>query len=75
MVQREIFEEAVIVGALTIFETLELDLTRLLTFSVVDAFARVGDITGIDGVKDIKLQSPNNISGVFNVARFFETLE
>ena len=44
----KIIEEAVIVGALTIFETLELNLSGLLVFSVVNFFAGVGDIVRID---------------------------
>lgn len=72
---RVIEEKAIVIGALPIFETLELNLTRLLTFSVVDALARVSNIIGIDRIENVELQSPNNISGVFNVTRFFETLE
>ena len=47
----------------------------MLLFSVVDFLTRVSDIAWIDKVENVELQSPNNISGVFNVTRFFETLE
>ena len=71
----KIIEVTVIIGALPIFEALELNLARLFLFSDVDFFPRVGDIVRIDRVEDIKLQSPNDISGIFYVAGFFKTLE
>ena len=64
----KIIKEAIIIGALTIFEALELNLSGLMSFGVVNALARVGNVVGIDRIKNVKLQSPNNISGVFNVA-------
>ena len=39
----KVVEEALVVGALTILETLDLDLTRLLLFSIVDLLADVGE--------------------------------
>ena len=63
----KIVEKTIIVGALPIFEALELNLARLLLFCDVDFFSRVGNIAGIDRIEDIKLQSPNDISGVFDV--------
>ena len=35
----------------------------------------IGNVAGIDRVKNEKLQSPNDISGVFNVAGFLEAVE
>ena len=42
----EIIEEALVVGALAIFEAFELDLARLLFFGVVDLFSQVGEAAG-----------------------------
>ena len=72
---RKIVEETVIVGALTIFEAFKLNLARLLLFGVVDFFPSVGDVERVDGVDDEELKSPDDIGGIFDVARFFETLE
>ena len=44
----KIVEKTIIVGALPIFEALELNLARLLLFSDVDFFSRVSNIVGID---------------------------
>ncbi len=44
---REVMEEALVVGALPILETLELDLTRLLLFGVVDLLANVGEVAEV----------------------------
>ena len=35
----------------------------------------IGNVAGIDRVKNEKLQRPDDISGVFNVAGFFEAVE
>ena len=43
----KVVEEALVVGALTILETLDLDLTRLLFFGVVDLLANVGEATEV----------------------------
>ena len=64
----KIIEKTTVISALTIFEALELNLSGLMSFGVVNALARVGNVVGIDRIKNVKLQSPNNISGVFNVA-------
>ena len=71
----EIVEEAFVVGALTILEALELNLTRLLFFSVVDLLAEVGEIAWTEMVENIELKSPDNVGGIFDVARLLETLE
>ena len=72
---REIVEEALVVGTLTIFEAFELNLTRLLFFSVVDLLAEVGEIAWTEMVENIELKSPDNVGGIFDVARLLETLE
>ena len=46
-----------------------------MAFSDVDFFPRVGDIVGIDRIKNEKLKSSNDICGVFDVAALLETLE
>ena len=72
----EIFEETVIVRALPIFETLEVNLARLLLFSKVNFFASLRNIcAAFNLIHNVKLQSPNNVGGVFNTAGFFKTLE
>lgn len=38
-------EKAVVIGALAIFEALELNLSRLLFLGVVDFFTGIGDVT------------------------------
>ena len=50
-------------------------LTGLLLFGVVDTFAGVCNVTRIDMIKDVELQSPDNISGILDIARLLETLE
>lgn len=71
----EVLEETFIIGALPILETLELNLTGLLFFSVVDAFSCVGNVAGINGAENVELKSPNNVGGVFDIAAFLEALE
>jgi len=71
----EIIEEALVVGALPIFEAFELNLSRLKFFGVVNLLAEVGEIAGIEMIEDVKLKSPDDIGGVFNVAALFEALE
>ena len=72
----KIIEKAVIIRALPIFETFEVDLTRLAFFSVINSLASLRNIRAtFDLIQDVELKSPNNISGVFNTARLFETLE
>ena len=68
----KIIEEALVVGALTILQTLELDLARLNFFCVVDLFSQVGEIGGTEMIEDVELKSPDNVRGVFDVAAFFE---
>ena len=72
---REIVEKAIVVGALPIFETLELNLSRLLLFGFVDFLPSVRDVEGVDGIDDEKLKSPNDIGSVFNITGFLEALE
>ena len=71
----EIVEKALVIGALAILEAFELNLSGLLLFSVVDLLAKVGEIARTQMVENIELESPDNIGGVFDVARLFETLE
>ena len=71
----EIIEKALVVGALTILKTFELNLPRLLFFSVVDLLAKVGEVARTQMVENIELESPDDIGGVFNVAAFLEALE
>ena len=72
----KVIEKTVIVRALPIFETLEVNLTRLNFFSVVDFFAGLRNIcAALDLIHDVELQSPNDIGRIFNAAGFFKTLE
>ena len=76
VVSRMVKEEAIVIGALPIFEAFEVDLARLLSLGVFDTFARLGNvIVAFEVVHNVKLESPNNVGGVFNVARLFEALE
>ena len=70
---REVVEVTIVIRTLPIFKTFEVNLTRLNFFSVVNFFASVGNIrTDFYGVKYIELKSPDNISRIFDAARFFE---
>ena len=71
----EIIEKALVVGALAILKTFELNLPRLLFFSVVDLLAQVGEIGGAQMIEDVELKSPDDVGGVLDVARFLEALE
>ena len=71
----EIIEEALVVGALPIFEAFELNLSRLKFFGVVNLLAEVGEIAGTEMIEDVKLKSPDNVGGVLDVAAFLEALE
>ena len=75
IVSREIVEETVVIGAVTIFKAFELNLSRLLFFSFVDLFPCISDIEGVERVENEKLKSPDDISSIFNVAGFLEALE
>ena len=72
IVGREIIETAFVVRTLPIFETAELNVTRVRVFSLFDDFAIFRDSPVAQIVGNEKLKSPNNVSGVFNIARFFE---
>lgn len=50
-------------------------MTRLFLFYRVDFFTRVGNVAGVNGVQDEKLQNPDDIGGVFYIAGLLETLE
>ena len=71
----EIIEKALVVGALAILKTFELNLPRLLFFGVVNLFAKVGEVSRTEMIEDVKLKSPDDIGGVLDVARFLEALE
>ena len=75
IVSGKIVEEAVVVGALAILKTFELNLPRLLFFGVVDLLASIGEVAEAQMIENIELKSPDNVGGVFDVAAFFETLE
>ncbi len=70
-----VVEKTIIIGALAILEAFELNLSRLKLFGFVNTLARVAYIAGIDRVENEELKSPDDIGGVFNVARFFEAAE
>ena len=61
-------EEALVVGALPILETLELNLARLLLFGVVDLLANVGKAAEVQLIENVELQGPDNVGGVLNIA-------
>ena len=71
----EIFEEALVVGALAILKTFELNLPRFIFFSVVDLLAHVGEAARAQVIENIELKSPYNVGGVLDVAAFLEALE
>ena len=75
VVSREVVEKALVVGALSIFKALELNLSRLLLFGFVDYLPSVRDVKRVDRVNDEELKSPNDIGGIFDIAGFFEALE
>ena len=72
---RKVVEKAVVIGALSIFEALELDLSRLLFFGLVDFLSGFRNVKRVDRIESEELQSPNDIGSVLNVARLLETLE
>ena len=70
----EIVEEAFVVCALPIFKTFELNLSGLLFFGFIDLLTGLGNADS-QMIENIELKPPHNVSGVLNVARFFETFE
>lgn len=68
----EIFEENIVIDTLPIFETAKLNLTRVSFFSLVDNVAIFGNSAVEKFVGTIKLQAPDNVGGILNVAGFFE---
>ena len=64
----KVVEKAIVIGTLSIFEAFELNVSGLLLFSVVDFFARVSNIIGIDRIENEKLKSPDDIGCIFNVS-------
>ena len=75
VMSREVIEETIIVGALTILEARELNLTGLLFFSFIDFLAIFRSVERVERVEYIELQSPDNISGIFDIPRLLEALE
>ena len=66
---RKVVEVTVIISALPILKAFEIDLSRLLLFCFVDAFAKFGKVVEtVNGIHKVKLKSPNDISSIFNVA-------
>ena len=70
-----VVKETVVVGALSILEARELNLTRLLFFSFIDFLAVFGSVERVERVKNKELKSPNDIGGIFDIAGFLEALE
>ena len=69
-------EKAVIIGALTVFEAFEVNMTRLFLFGFFDNIACVGSVGIIFNVIDnIELQSPDDVGRILDIAGFFERLE
>ena len=51
-------------------------MTRLVFFGIVDFLASLGNVcAAFKLIHYVELKSPDNISRIFNAARFFETLE
>ena len=75
IVSREILEETLVIGTLTIFKAFELDLSRLLFFSLFDFLSGFRNVKRVDRIESEELKSPNDISSVFDVAGFLEALE
>ena len=73
VVSRKVVKEALIVSILPIFEALDLNMTRLLFFFVVDLFAQVGEATKAQMIEYIELKSPDNVGGILDATRLFET--
>lgn len=48
-----VVEKTIVIGALPIFRALELNLAKLFLFSVVDFFARIGNVAGVNVVQDV----------------------
>ena len=71
----EIIEEALVVGALAILEAFKLNLPRLLFLSVIDLLAHIGEVSRTKMIEDVKLESPDNVGGVLDVARLLETFK
>ena len=72
VVGRKVFEENVVVDTLPIFKTTKLNMTRVGFFGIVDNVAIFGNSTVEKFIGTIKLQAPNDIGGVFDIAGFFE---
>lgn len=71
-----VVEETVVIGTLAVFEAFKLNLTRVKFFGVVDFFAGLSNIgTEFNFVEDVKLERPDNIGGVLDIAGLFETLK
>ena len=69
-------EEAIVIGALPILEAFKVDLARLLFLGLFNTLARLGNVVvAFESAHNVELQCPDDIGGVFNVARFLEALE
>ena len=72
----KIVEVAIVIRALSIFETFEMDLTRLAFFSVINSLASLRNIrAAFDLIHDVELKSPDDIGRIFDTTRLFETLK
>ena len=76
IVSRVVVEEAIVVCALPILEALEINLARLLFFRLIDFLAQFGQVIEVlQLVHKVELESPNDVSGVLDIAALLETLE
>ena len=75
IVRREILEETIVVRALTILQAVEMDLTGLLFLCLVNLLTKRRGLVTFKFVDSVKLQCPNHVGRVLDVARLLETLE
>ena len=69
-------EEAIVIDTLPILKAFKIDLARLLIFGLFNTFAELREvIVAFEMVHKVELESPDDIGGIFNVARFLEALE
>lgn len=72
----KIFKITIIVIALPILQTFEMNLTGFLFFSLVNFFTHIGNAESIfELIQNVKLQAPNNVGGIFDISRLLETLK
>ena len=75
-VMRGVVEKfAIVVSALTILQTSELNFARNSFFRLVDSLPIFDDSAFLELVHNAQLQTPNDVRRVLDIARFFEALE